>query len=192
MKKRVLLISFVIISSFVLFSCGSDGEKQEKNDQNNKEILTDLIQYDVMIKNTDADQDWYVQNMEGRNRDEFVKRIMNAASSGEYRLYNYFFNTPLTVDEVNAKFNRIDSVTLQRSYPPYEWYDTVMVTKLDESDITKVRFLEEWYIDKNKLDIEKKIVGIAPLMENYNEEGEFRGYVPLFWIYLDEKYPLKD
>jgi len=66
-----------------------------------------------------------------------------------------------------------------------------MVSTLNSDDITKVRFLEEWYIDNNKFDIEKRIVGIVPLIENYNEAGEFRGYAPLFWIYLDEKYPIE-
>ena len=87
-------------------------------------------------------------------------------------------------------FNKIDSVTLQREYAPYDWYDTVMVSTLNSDDITKVRFLEEWYIDESKLDIEKKIVGVAPMLEKYNEEGELRGYMPLFWIYLDDKYPI--
>jgi hypothetical protein len=190
--NRILSLFVLTLLSLVFFACEPELIKEEVKETDNNIVLTDLIQYDVLIKNTDQDQDWFVQNMEGRQRDEFVKRIMQAANSGEYRLYNYFFNTPLSVEEINATFNRTDSVTLQRPYPPYDWYDTVMVTTLDEKDITKVRFLEEWYIDENKLKIEKKIVGIAPMMENYNEEGVFRGYVPLFWIYLDEKYPVND
>lgn len=191
MKNTVQFYLITVILLAILSSCKTEISEEQK-DQDEKVVLTELIQYDVLIKNPEQDQDWYVQNMEGRSREEFVKRIMEAANSGEYRLYNYFFNTPLTMEEVEATFNKIDSVKMQRPYPPYDWYDTVMVSKLDEKDITKVRFLEEWYIDEDELDIEKNIVGIAPMLENYNEKGDFRGYVPLFWIYLDDKYPIND
>lgn len=192
MKKIVLFALPVGIFILFLFSCQNGKNDKHIERPDNKVVLADLIQYDVFIKNPDPDQEWYVQNMEGRDRDQFVKRIMYAANSGDHRLYNYFFNTPLTPEEINAIFNKTDSVTMQRPSPPYDWYDTVMVSKLNEKDITKVRFLEEWYIDKEKLIIEKKIVGIAPLLENYNEYGDFRGYIPMFWMYLDEKYPLND
>jgi len=192
MRRKLAYAFFTGIVVTLFFACKTEVKVEPEMSENDKLVLTELIQYDVYIKSPDQDQEWYVQNMEGRYREKFVKRILDAANSGEYRLYNYFFNTPLTQEQIDATFNKVDSVTLQRETPPYDWYDTVMVNKLDSDDITKVRFLEEWYIDEDKLDIEKKIVGIAPMMENYNEEGKFRGYVPMYWIYLDDKYPIKE
>ena len=190
MKKIAISYLLFAFIAFLLFSCETKVKEEQKTPEDDKVVLTELIQYDVFIKNPDQEQEWFVQNIEGRYREKFVKRILDAALSGEYRLYHYFFNTQLTPEQIEATFNKTDSVTLQRENAPYDWYDTIMVNILDAEDITKVRFLEEWYIDEDKLDIEKKIVGIAPLMENYNEVGEFRGYAPLFWIYLDDKYPV--
>lgn len=192
MKRNIIFASVISLFVLAFISCENSEPAEQKESQNDKIVLTELIQYDVFIKSPDQEQAWWVQNIEGRNRAKFVKRILDAANSGDYRLYHYFFNTPLTAEQIDAAFNKTDSVTLQRGYSPYDWYDTIMVNKLDSDDITKVRFLEEWYIDEEKFDVEKKIVGIAPLMENYNEAGDFRGYVPLFWIYLDDKYPIKE
>jgi len=35
----------------------------------------------------------------------------------------------------------------------------------------------------------KKVAGICPLVEVFNETGESRGFKPLFWVFLDERFP---
>jgi hypothetical protein len=67
----------------------------------------------------------------------------------------------------------------------------VIEQKLDPRLITRIRFLEEWSVDKKHFRIVKNVLGIAPLMENYSETGELRGYMPLFWIYIDKRYPIE-
>ena len=69
--------------------------------------------------------------------------------------------------------------------------DTVIKHELNIQSITKVRFLEEWYLDEKKLSFDKKVVGVMLMKENYGDSLELRGYSPLFWIYFDDKYPAK-
>lgn len=156
-----------------------------------KIILTQQIQYDVNIKSPDSDMDWWVQNIERPERVSFIKMLLFAAYSGKIKAYDAYFNTPLTVKQLKSIGNSVDSVTLQRPYPPYEYYDTIVKRQLDINQITRIRFLEKWYINKKTFEINKKIIGIAPIIKNYNTQGNFRGYMPLFWLYFDNKYPKK-
>ena len=158
--------------------------------KNKKNLVTERIQYDVTIKTPDPEWDWWIQNLEGSKREGFVKAILNAAYSGKVKAYDYF-NKPLTIAEVKAIGNRTDTVFSTSPNPPYNDSTIVVKQELDINKINKVRFLEEWYMDENSLVFEKKILGIAPIIEVHNDDGSLRGYMPLFWVYLDKEYPGK-
>jgi hypothetical protein len=155
-----------------------------------RKLITDRIQYDVLLKNPDSTADWWVQNMDGRGREAFVKLLMEKAYSGKFKTYNFLSMSALTTGQVKAIGSRIDTMSLQRSTPPYDLHDTIVKTELRLNDILKVRFLEAWYWNENTNRIEKEIQGMCPLLENYSETGEFRGYQPLFWIALSDAFPL--
>jgi hypothetical protein len=183
MKKRFILwiIAFVIIG---MISCKSDSSKKKK-------ILTERVQYDVFIKSPDPDSPWWVDNIEGLKRESLIKTIINKVYSGEIKAYEYMFKRPYTKEEVKALENYTDTLAFQRAYPPYDYYDTVVVHQLDIQKIVKIKFLEEWYFDEKHNIFEKKVVGLAPVKENYGKDGELRGYTPMFWIFFDKKYPDK-
>lgn len=175
---------YFLSALFVLLLINSCTHSQEK------EIITERIKYDVEIKNPDQRADWWDRNIPGPSRENLINRVMDAAYSGKLNVYS---NTGklLTPDEVKNIGCEEIQVTFQRPDPPYESYDTIVVQKLNFRDITRLRFLEEWHFDKNEILIRKKTLGIAPVMESYDPEGKLRGYHPLFWIYFDDKYPLK-
>jgi Co/Zn/Cd efflux system component len=179
---RYLKFLFIAIVVIVFSSCHNSSKKSQN-------IITERIQYDVTIKNSDPDNDWWIQNIEGSEREAFVNMIMDAAYSGKYRVYDYF-NKPLTPEQVKTIGSRRVPFTLQRTTPPYESYDTLIEQNLELRDITRVRFLEEWYMDEQHFIMNKKVVGMGPVIEDFDENGNFRGYRLLFWIYLDEKYPV--
>jgi hypothetical protein len=56
-------------------------------------------------------------------------------------------------------------------------------------DITKIRFLEEWTWEPGKVNIEKKVIAIGPVVQR-DVLGESFNQL-LFWIYLDDRYPVK-
>ena len=184
-KQSVLFLCiFGLLVSFT--ACNN------KKNSENKITLTERIQYPVFIKSPyDEDTDWWCENMEGPKREQFINIIVDAALSGKVKAYDYINNTPLTKSEVEVIFNRYDTVLYTRPVAPFDEVDTVINTKLDRKDIHRVTFLEEWYFDEKNFIIEKKVVGVAPALTLYADSGEIKGYKPLFWVYMDDKYPLK-
>lgn len=180
---RKIQLLFLVIAILAAWSC-------KRSEKNARILITDKIQYDVMLKNTDSTADWWVQNMDGRGREAFVKLVMDKAYSGKYKTYNFVTLTLLSADQAKAIGNRTDKLTLQRSSPPYDLHDTIVKSELRMSDILKIRFMEAWYWNENTNRMEKEIQGICPMLENYTETGEFRGYQPLFWIALTDTFPL--
>jgi len=162
----------------------------KRSDKDARALITDRIQYDVMLKNADSTADWWVQNLDGRLREAFIKLVMEKAYSGKYKTYNFLTLMPITTEQAKAIGNRTDTLSLQRSSPPYDMYDTIIKNELRMSDILKIRFLEAWYWNDHTNRMEKEIQGICPMLGNYTETGEFRGYQPLFWIALTDIFPL--
>jgi hypothetical protein len=181
--KRYFLFSIPVFALLVIWSCGRNGKDA-------RTLITDRIQYDVLLKNADSTNDWWVQNMEGRSREAFVRLVMEKAYSGKLKTYNFLTLSLLSVEQTKATGSRTDKLSLQRSKPPYDMYDTLIKNELRMNDIQKIRFLEAWYWNENSNLMEKEILGICPLLNNYSETGEFRGYQPLFWISLTETFPL--
>jgi hypothetical protein len=184
--KRFIIFIIVFGLFFSVTSC------KEKKGNENKLILTERIQYPVFIKSPyEEETDWWCENMEGPKREKFVDIILDAALSGKVKAYNYMTNDLLSKKQVEEIFNRSDTLMVTRTIPPFEEYDTVINTKLDRRLIHRITFLEEWYFDEENFIMEKKVVGIAPAITSYSDSSEILGYKPLFWVYLDEKYPLK-
>jgi hypothetical protein len=179
MRLKILFYSFLTI----LVWASSCGKKE-------KALITERIQYDVVIKSPDQEWDWWIQNLEGPKREVFIKTILNAAYSGKVKAYDYF-NQPLTVDQVKAIENSTDTILGTSPDPPYNDTTIIVERRLDMNRITKVRFLEEWRMNPDDLTTEKKVLGIAPILEVMNDDGTSRGFMPLFWVYLDKEYPGK-
>lgn len=181
MNKFLLL---VLVMAFSLFTTSC-----RNGTDSGKDIVTKRIQYDVSIRNTDPDMDWWVQNIEGSNREKLIKDILGRVTSGEVKAYDFLSCKPFTANEIAAMMKRVDTISVERSTPPYDLVDTVLVTEIRLSDITKIRFLEEWSMNDKTLALTKKVAGICPLVERLTDSGELRGYKPLFWVFLDDKYP---
>ncbi len=174
---------FLMFTLILLLAACINGDGSGKN------LVTKRIQYDVSIRNAEPDMDWWVQNIEGSSREKLVKDIMQQVTSGKVKAYNFLNMNPFTADEIKSMMKRTDTISVERSTPPYDLVDTVLVTEIRLSDITRLRFLEEWSMDEKTLAFTKKVAGICPLVERRTDSGELRGYKPLFWVFFDDKYP---
>jgi len=181
MNKFVLIQAFVILA-VIASSCGNKLD-DEKN------IVTRRIQYDVSIHNNDPEMDWWIQNIEGSSREKLVADIIKQVTSGEVKAYDFLSCKPYTADEIRKMMKHTDSISVERSTPPYDLVDTVLVSEIRLSDITRIRFLEEWRMNEKTLAFSKKVAGICPMVERHSDSGELRGYKPMFWVFFDEKYP---
>jgi len=96
------------------------------------------------------------------------------------------FLVPLTYEEVMSRLERTDTVQLQRNYPPYDYYDTIIQTEFNAMDVKRIRIKEDWFFDKQRSMMEARVLGICPVRDNLDENGNFRGYETLFWVYYPE------
>ncbi|OPZ99801.1 MAG: hypothetical protein BWY70_00875 [Bacteroidetes bacterium ADurb.Bin408] len=180
--KKFFAFTVLIMAMFIV-SC--------HNSEVSKKIITERIQYDVLIKTPDADMDWWIQNIEGAKREELIKMILDKVYEGKIQAYDYL-NKPMSAEEVKNIGKRNDTLLMPSIEPPYEDSVVIINESLKVSDITKLRFLEEWSIDQNTLIIEKRMLGLSLVKEDFDANGELRGYKPLFWIYFDKKYPIQE
>ncbi len=180
--KRLIFIALSLSGMVLLNACG--GKKGE--------LLTERIQYDVTIKTPETDLAWWVQNLEGPKREQFVQAVVESARKGKVKVYDVMTNRQITADEVMERGTRTELLTLQRPYEPFENYDTIIKRELQLSDITRMRFLEEWYLNRDNGKITKKVIAMCPLVESYTETGVLRGHQPLFWLSFVKRFPLED
>ena len=180
--NKISSVFFIFSIMMFALSC-RNGESADKN------LVTKRIQYDVPIHNAEADMDWWVQNIEGSNREKLLTDIFQQVTGGKVKAYDFLTCKPYSVEEIKSMMKRIDTISFERTTPPYDLVDTVMVTEIRLSDITRLRFLEEWSMNEKTLAFTKKVAGICPMVERLSDSGELRGYKPLFWVFFDDKYP---
>jgi hypothetical protein len=144
------------------------------------------IQYDVPVKNDDPTAFWWANNLEGSVREEVLKTLFDKAYAGEIEVYDYFHN-PMTPGQVRNVGRDTVYKTLRREYAPYDEYDTMVVTSISFRDVSALRFLEEWQINRDNMTVEKKVLGLGPVYIRDYGTDKYRQL--LFWTYFDERFP---
>ena len=166
------------LAAFLILMAGCRSEK--------KEVIAQKIQYDVSIKSPDPEYDWWIQNLPGPQREKLVDMIVDGALSGKFKAYDYYYS-PLTPKDVGYILSDTAYYILVDEEPPYAERDTMVVTNIPRADILRIRFLEEWYVDPETLQTDKKVLGIAPIAKIIDVTGTER-WQPLFWIFVDKQF----
>jgi gliding motility associated protien GldN len=93
------------------------------------------------------------------------------------------FQFELTPSQVRSA---MDTVVQQLSLNPNTGnMDTVSVPVTTGTDEVKRYWVkEDWFFDKQRSVMDVRIIGIAPVVEGKDENGEFRSWKPLFWLYF--------
>ena len=53
-------------------------------------------------------------------------------------------------------------------------------------NVLRYRIKEDWYFDNKRSVMEARIIGICPIEEVHDENGEYKGDKPLYWVYMPE------
>ncbi len=61
-----------------------------------------------------------------------------------------------------------------------------MIDTFRARDAAQYWIKEDWFFDKQRSVMEVRILGIAPVVESKDDQGEFKGYKPLFWLYFPD------
>ena len=213
MKRIVLIIGtvFLVVGTFqasfsqILDSSPRDGAFDKVHYLEKKPIPYAYVrESDVIFQkriwrvidlNEKMNQPFYYPETPHNQWRSLMQVIMDAMKEGSITAYDANlptdeFTVPLTFQELMGTLERTDTVTLQRPYPPYEPYDTVISVTFSPTNVKKFRIKEDWFFDKQRSMMDVRIIGICPVVDSYDEAGEFRGYKPLFWIYFPEARPV--
>ena len=114
--------------------------------------------------------------------------LANAVEAGELQAYSTEddqFSHPLSSAGVDALLRSIDTVAVWNFDHENEEYQ-IVENEVDPQEIKRYRLKEVWYFDNRLGKLEVRILGIAPIKEHYDDNGNFKYEAPLFWLYFPE------
>lgn len=118
----------------------------------------------------------------------FFTILQEAAEAGEINVYSPEddkFTHRLTGAEVSAMGASIDTVT---TFDPVTYEEKIQVVRneLNPEDIKRFRVKEVWFFDEETSTMQVRILGIAPLLDVKDENGNFKYEKVMFWVYYPE------
>lgn len=122
-----------------------------------------------------------------------VNILRDHAIEGSITVYDQLddeFQTPIPPTEV-ASLGVGTSDTI-RVIDPFTFEEKVEITnpEFDPQKIKKFRIKEDWIFDEETSTMVVRILGIAPIIEVIDENGNYRGDQVLFWCYYPELRPV--
>lgn len=128
-----------------------------------------------------------------KDRKNFINVIMDAMQEGSLTAYkpgDDEFTFPMTKVEVDGIGNAgIDTLMVPSPDPPYDPVQKIVPRVFSRDKVIAYRLKEDWFFDKQRSVMDVRIIGIAPMMYEEDEQGIQReGAIkkPLFWIYYPE------
>lgn len=118
----------------------------------------------------------------------FISLIIDAAQNEDIKLYSTFddeFKVEMTKEEVQQITTSTDTII---TFDPETFQEIVQVVEnpLNPEDIKSYRLKEVWFFDEEASQLEVRILGIAPIVNRYDEDGNFLNSGPMFWAYYPE------
>ncbi len=136
---------------------------------------------------------FYFPTVPQQNWKSFITVIMDALKQGKITAYDVSSTdellVPITYNEIIARQTDTIHKMMRRPYPPYNEYDTIIVTRFDPTRVLQLRLKEDWYFDSKRSQMMVRIEAFCPVM--LKEHNGHLVPVPLFWVsYADARKAL--
>jgi gliding motility associated protien GldN len=95
------------------------------------------------------------------------------------------FRYPMTQAELDSILNPI-VLRYQEDLDTGERIPVENEEPIQGQDIIKYKIKEDWVFDKQRSERYVRIIGLAPVREVFDEDGESKGDETLFWLYFPE------
>ncbi len=120
------------------------------------------------------------------------KIFSDAALAGDLQVYSTEddkFSKRLKPGEIRSMLFRRDTIVI---IEPESFVETVKVVEneINLEDVKRFRIKESWFFDSKTSTLRSRILGIAPIIEERDENGNFKYEMPLFWVYYPAARPL--
>lgn len=123
----------------------------------------------------------------------FIEIVIDAVKKGKIKAYSNMddrFTNALTKDGILELLIGKPDTTMVENPITGEMEMRISRREFNPDAVTKYRVKEDWVFDRNIGRMVARIIGIAPLVDKYNEDGSFRASQPVFWLYYPEIRPM--
>lgn len=119
---------------------------------------------------------------------ELITILMDAAFNQKITIYSAEtedFSQPVVATEVTAFLSNRDTVSVLDPTTGEE-YLQIVNNAFDPEVVVRYRLKEVWYFDAQYSVMRVQILGIAPLVTEYDNAGRIKWEKPLFWVHFPE------
>lgn len=135
---------------------------------------------------------WRIVDMREKMNQSFTapesplfKIIFDAALAGDLPVYsteNDRFTTREPIERIQSHLFKTDTI-MTLDFETGEEVVKVIQNEVSWEDVKRFRIKETWFFDAKTATLRHRILGIAPLLEVRDENGDFKLEMPLFWVY---------
>ncbi len=120
--------------------------------------------------------------------ESLIEILVAHARNQDIQLYGTLgdeFKDPMSADEQKNIGTSVDTIV---TFDPDTFADiiTPVVNKLNPKNIKKFRLKEVWFFDEETSTMGVRILGIAPIIQRFDDNGNFLNEGPMFWAYYPE------
>ncbi|MCB9034877.1 MAG: gliding motility protein GldN [Chitinophagales bacterium] len=206
------LVSFILLSLFIFSAKAQDPSNPTTPVTTSADVKTEVLKLpwenEISGKRTpmadeyirESDVFWYktvwrvIDLREKMNlhfkwpKSPFISILLDAIKSGEVPVYSGMddeFSVPISAEEaMSVAGGSTDSILVTDVLTGLQNWK-VITNEVNWDNVNKLRIKEIWYFDKQHSVMKVKIMGICPLIDNYDPTtGNFRAVVPVFWTYF--------
>ena len=119
-------------------------------------------------------------------QDPFFSILSEAATKGDLPVYDVDedgakFKKRMSTDNVLSMLSKTDTVV---TFDPETYEEKIQIVRNDINweDVKRFRVKEVWFFDKETSTMQVRILGIAPMIDVKDNEGNFRFEKPMFWV----------
>ncbi len=95
------------------------------------------------------------------------------------------FTTITTQEDMDARLNSVDSIFVIDPVT-YEEKMEVVRNEFNWEAVKQFRLKEDWVFDEESSTMQVRILGLAPIRDVIDDNGNYRGQEAMFWIYYPE------
>lgn len=118
----------------------------------------------------------------------FFSILMEGIQNGSLEAFspeNDQFSIPMSFDELSLNLSQEDTMVIVDPVTGEERWQPIR-NDFDPLSIIRYRIKEVWYFDTRYSTLKVRILGIAPIYSDYDQNGNLRFERPLFWVYYPE------
>ncbi|GJM35809.1 MAG: gliding motility protein GldO [Saprospiraceae bacterium] len=116
---------------------------------------------------------------------EILQEAIESGGLTAYSAESDDFSQPLDTAELFAQLYERDTIPIFNVDTQIERYQEI-VNDIDPDDIKRYRLKEVWYFDTRHSVMRVRVIGIAPMIDVTDDNGNFLYEKPLYWIYYPQ------